>query len=170
MHLKYCSEIPTFCRNYLAMRNTTAEVTGGKSFAVWSQSVSGVSAINPLVAFNDIHGRKRELIFFYFGLNTTRDIKYGCNTLINIAVYKVDCTIHHHHQTVNFRLLTLRIQRRNVMYLCTSLVHRYITSRLFPFRLSRDNFLLLVTMHAQTFRFFYFDQIPHTRQFRLQGV
>jgi hypothetical protein len=30
------------------------------------QSISGVSAINPLVAFNDIHGGKREVLFFYF--------------------------------------------------------------------------------------------------------
>jgi hypothetical protein len=32
------------------------EVTGGKPIAAWSQSISGVSAINPLVAFYDIHG------------------------------------------------------------------------------------------------------------------
>jgi hypothetical protein len=31
----------------------TAEVTGGKPIAVWSQSTSGVSAINTLVAFYD---------------------------------------------------------------------------------------------------------------------
>jgi hypothetical protein len=34
-------------------------VTGVKPIAVWSQSISGVSKINPLVAFYDIHGRKR---------------------------------------------------------------------------------------------------------------
>jgi hypothetical protein len=39
-----------------------------------SQLISGVSAINPLVAFYDIHGRKREVLFFYFVPNTTRDI------------------------------------------------------------------------------------------------
>jgi hypothetical protein len=39
------------------MRNTS-DVTGGKSTAIWSQSISGVSAINPLVAFYDIHGWK----------------------------------------------------------------------------------------------------------------
>jgi hypothetical protein len=32
---------------------------GGHPIAVWSQSISGVSAINPLVAFYDVHGRKR---------------------------------------------------------------------------------------------------------------
>jgi hypothetical protein len=37
------------------------------------QSISGVSAINPLVAFYDIHGGKREVLFFYFGPDTTRD-------------------------------------------------------------------------------------------------
>jgi hypothetical protein len=53
------------------MRNT-ADVTGGKPIAVLLQSISGVSAINPLVAFYDIHGGKREVLFFYFVLDTTR--------------------------------------------------------------------------------------------------
>jgi hypothetical protein len=44
------------------MRNT-ADVTGGKPIAVLLQSISGVSAINPLVAFYDIHGGKREVSF-----------------------------------------------------------------------------------------------------------
>jgi hypothetical protein len=46
------------------MRNT-ADVTGGKPIAVLLQSISGVSAINPLVAFYDIHGGKRGVLFFY---------------------------------------------------------------------------------------------------------
>jgi hypothetical protein len=54
------------------MRNT-ADVTGGKFVAVLLQYVSGVSAINPLVAFYDIHGGKREVLFFYFVPDTTRD-------------------------------------------------------------------------------------------------
>jgi hypothetical protein len=51
-------------QNDLAMRNTV-DVTGGKPIAVSSQSISGVSAINPLVAFYDIHGTKREVLIFY---------------------------------------------------------------------------------------------------------
>jgi hypothetical protein len=51
----------------------TADGTGGKPIAVWSQSISGVSAINPLVAFYDIHGRKREVLF-YSVPDTTRDV------------------------------------------------------------------------------------------------
>jgi hypothetical protein len=43
------------------------------SIAVLLQSISGVSAINPLVAFYDIHGGKREVLFFYFVPDTTRD-------------------------------------------------------------------------------------------------
>jgi hypothetical protein len=54
------------------MRNA-ADVTGGKPIAVLLQSISGVSAINPLVAFYDIHGGKREVLFFYFVPDTTRD-------------------------------------------------------------------------------------------------
>jgi hypothetical protein len=55
------------------MKNT-ADVTGGKPIAVLLQSISGVSAINPLVVFYDIHGGKREVLFFYFVPDTTRDI------------------------------------------------------------------------------------------------
>jgi hypothetical protein len=55
------------------MRNT-ADVTGGKPIAVLLQSISGVSAINLLVALYDIHGGKREVLFFYFVPDTTRDV------------------------------------------------------------------------------------------------
>jgi hypothetical protein len=54
------------------MRNT-ADVIGGKPIAVLLQPISGVSAINPLVAFYDIHGGKREALFFYLVSDTTRD-------------------------------------------------------------------------------------------------
>jgi hypothetical protein len=53
--------------------SNTADVTGGKPITVLLQSISGVSAINPLVAFYDIHGGKREVQFFYFVPDTTRD-------------------------------------------------------------------------------------------------
>jgi hypothetical protein len=39
-----------------------ADVTGGKPIAVLLQSISDVCAINPLDAFYDIHGGKREKI------------------------------------------------------------------------------------------------------------
>jgi hypothetical protein len=61
-------------------------VTGDKPIAALLQSILGVSAINPLVAFYDIHGGKREALFFYFVLDTTRDhlfdwkIYYYCFT------------------------------------------------------------------------------------------
>jgi hypothetical protein len=50
------------------------EVTGGKPIAVLLQSISGVTAINPLVAFYDIHGGKREVLCFYFAPDTTQDM------------------------------------------------------------------------------------------------
>jgi hypothetical protein len=75
MQLIESYETPTFYQNYLAMRNT-ADGTGDKPIAVWSQSISGVSAINPLVAFYDIHEGKREVLFFYFAPDTTRDLLY----------------------------------------------------------------------------------------------
>jgi hypothetical protein len=60
-----------FYQNWLAMRNI-ADVTGGKPIAVLLQPISGVSAINPVVAFYDIQV-KREVLFFYFVSGTTRD-------------------------------------------------------------------------------------------------
>jgi hypothetical protein len=54
------------------MRNT-ADVTGGKPIAILLQSISGGSAVNPLVVCYDIHERKREVPFFYFVPDTTRD-------------------------------------------------------------------------------------------------
>jgi hypothetical protein len=62
------------------MRNT-ADVTGGRHIAALLQSISGVSAMNPLVAFYDIYGRKREVPFFYFVPDTTRD-KYIFFTIL----------------------------------------------------------------------------------------
>jgi hypothetical protein len=47
-------------------RKNTANVTGGKPIAICLQSISGVNAIYHLVAFNDTHGRKREMLFVYF--------------------------------------------------------------------------------------------------------
>jgi hypothetical protein len=46
-----------FHQNYLAVKNTEV-VTSGKPIAVWPQSISDLSAVNPLVAFYDIHKRK----------------------------------------------------------------------------------------------------------------
>jgi hypothetical protein len=57
------------------MRNT-ADVTSGKPFDVLLQPISGESAINSLVAFYDIHGGKRQVLFFYFVPDTTRDYTF----------------------------------------------------------------------------------------------
>jgi hypothetical protein len=46
------------------MKNT-ADVAEGKPIAVLLQSISGVSAINPLVAFDNIHGGKRGAILLF---------------------------------------------------------------------------------------------------------
>jgi hypothetical protein len=47
------------------MKNT-ADVPGGKPIAVLLQSISGVSAINPLVAYYDIHGKKERVAILLF--------------------------------------------------------------------------------------------------------
>jgi hypothetical protein len=72
--LRYPSETPTFYQNYLAMSND-ADVTGGKPIAVWSQ-----------FTFSHLlrHPWKRNVLFFYFIPDTTRDIQ---TSLIGSFVY-----------------------------------------------------------------------------------
>jgi hypothetical protein len=69
--------------------SNTADVTGGKPIAVWSQSTSGVIAINPLVAFYDILGRKREVLYFYFVPDTTLDLIHHTSILLIWVLYKL---------------------------------------------------------------------------------
>jgi hypothetical protein len=78
MRLRCSTEMPTFYQNDLAMRKT-ADVTGGKPIAVSLQAISNGDAVNSLVAFYDIHGRKREVLssvpdtrdYYAFGLLLT---------------------------------------------------------------------------------------------------
>jgi hypothetical protein len=63
------------------MRNT-ADLTSGKPIAVLLQPISGVSAINPLVAFYDITGGKREVVFCYFVPDTTREVTHNCQICV----------------------------------------------------------------------------------------
>jgi hypothetical protein len=65
------------------MKNT-ADETGGKPIGVLLQSISGLNAINPLVAFYDIHGGEREMLFFYFVPDTTRDQNFYTSINKNI--------------------------------------------------------------------------------------
>jgi hypothetical protein len=51
-----------------------ADGTGGKPIADSSQSILGLSAVNPdLLSFYVIHGRKDEVLFFCSVLDTTGD-------------------------------------------------------------------------------------------------
>jgi hypothetical protein len=47
------------------------------------QSILGVSAVNPLVAFYDIHERKGEMLIFCLVPDTTRDL---INNIFNIII------------------------------------------------------------------------------------
>jgi hypothetical protein len=54
---------------------TIADVIDGKpiGFAVWSQSITDVGSVYPLVTFYDIYGRKGEVLFFCSVPDTARD-------------------------------------------------------------------------------------------------
>jgi hypothetical protein len=64
-------------------------MTGGKPISVLLQFTSGVSAINPLVAFYDMHGGKRDLLllplFFFiiafYDVHTTEYVIIICNVI-----------------------------------------------------------------------------------------
>jgi hypothetical protein len=51
--------------------SNTADVIDGKPIAVYLQSISGMSAVNPLEAIYDIAGRKGEMLFHSPGSNLT---------------------------------------------------------------------------------------------------
>jgi hypothetical protein len=75
--------------------SNTADVTGGKPIAFLSQSLLNVNAINPVVTFYDIHGRKREVLLFYFAPDTTRPSKLLIVNMIFIKyVYKSNILVY----------------------------------------------------------------------------
>jgi hypothetical protein len=69
-----------FYQNGLTMRNT-AVVTGSKTIAGRLQSTSGGNAVNSLVAFYDIHGRKTDAILLFCPGHNTR--------LINLNIFYI---------------------------------------------------------------------------------
>jgi hypothetical protein len=79
-------------------------VTGGKPKSVLLQSISGVSVINLLVAFYDIHGGKGEVLFFYFVPDTSREnqISFIHNRYLHTFIELDDPTV---------RALSVRLQK-----------------------------------------------------------
>jgi hypothetical protein len=87
-----------FYQNKLALRNT-ADMTGGKPIAVLSQSISGVSAINPLVAFYEKkEGKERGAILLFCTGHHTRHIYYYIHyaCLINRQINVLNTYTHGH--------------------------------------------------------------------------
>jgi hypothetical protein len=130
------SDIPetlftTFYKNELAMRNTV-DMTGGKPIAVLLQSLSGVSAINPLVAFYDRHKKDDERERCYSFIlsrtphETTRDTfrsRYVPNTL----AYRYSLSDH--------KSIACHIASHGI----TALIHTY-HSRFIPQRVTEEIF------------------------------
>jgi hypothetical protein len=90
-HLRYSSETPTFYQNYLAVSNAI-DRTGGKPIAIWSQSISGVSAINLSrpqlkINLNPFLPIRHHYFVYKFGLNLClSDIRYGRRYKINMWI------------------------------------------------------------------------------------
>jgi hypothetical protein len=83
----------------------TADVTGSKPIAILLQSISGVSTINPLVAFYDIHGGKREVLFFYANILLYLPISYFLSlfTVVVMRYLCTDCARKRLHESLDFR-------------------------------------------------------------------
>jgi hypothetical protein len=83
-------------------------------------SLSQVYAINALVAFYDIHGGKREVLFFYFVPDTTRDEKYK---IFNILIFTISLVLwprggRRERFDFNYCLLKLRLFFEFIHFLC----------------------------------------------------
>jgi hypothetical protein len=81
-----------FYQNYLLTRNT-ANVTGGKYIAVRSHSISGASAVNPLLAFYDIYQRKGEVLFFLSRTPHARSIFLMEKNLMSVRFGETLCRV-----------------------------------------------------------------------------
>jgi hypothetical protein len=146
-HSRLIPEAPTFYENYLAMRNT-ADVSGGSPVTVWSQFISGVCAINPLVAFYDIHERIREVLLFYFVSDTTRDYRQflkhvTCHTVLTVKYFQSS-------PFLISKLLRLKIKCRNLT-ICAAwcgvdCTYQILWNGMLIFRqsLSRQSFLFII--------------------------
>jgi hypothetical protein len=65
-------------------------VIGDKLIAVWSQSISGVSAVNPLFPFYDIHRRKRcrrQRCYSFIWSRITHETRYIISYIIEKNIF-----------------------------------------------------------------------------------
>jgi hypothetical protein len=77
-------------------------MTGGKAIPIRSQFISDMSAVNPLVAFYDIHGRKWEVLAILCSVpNTTRDF---------IFVYKLNKKSSISHYLEYWNIIIIKVQ------------------------------------------------------------
>jgi hypothetical protein len=74
------------------MRNN-ADGTGGKPITAQPQSISGASALYHLVAFYDIHGKKRVVLFFILSRtpHKTRDRRKRILKKIKFPLLQSEC-------------------------------------------------------------------------------
>jgi hypothetical protein len=72
----------------------TADVTGGNPIAALLLSISGVSAINPLVAFYDIHGGKRGVILLFCPGHHTRESSKRHNCQLSTCLLLLTAILH----------------------------------------------------------------------------
>jgi hypothetical protein len=54
----------------------TADMTSRKLINVWSQSILGVTAVNPLVVFYNIHKKKRAAILLFCSRHHTINLYF----------------------------------------------------------------------------------------------
>jgi hypothetical protein len=87
-------------------------LTGGKLITVLLQCISGVNAINRLVAFYDINGGKREVLFFYLVPDTTRDHTYNESSAEKPSLIQTWVTGEYTHYSMMLFLFIIKIEHR----------------------------------------------------------
>jgi hypothetical protein len=122
----------------------TGDVTGGKPIAVLLQSISGVSAINPLVAFYDIQGGKREVLFFYFVPDTTQGTKPHYN---NICIFSIFQNLTEFNTAHNRRISMLGISTDDGTDVMKVRYHIY-HSRFIPEGVAEESHIFLRDTHV----------------------
>jgi hypothetical protein len=68
-----CLQYSLYLSNFGKRGASRSNISGGKPIAIWAQSILGVNAVGPLLAFYGIPRRKWEVLFYSSVSNNTRD-------------------------------------------------------------------------------------------------
>jgi hypothetical protein len=78
--LEHCQAVRQLQHGHGAAQTITRKLHQHQKFLLYHKGANvNLNTINLLVPFYNIHGRKREVLFFYFDPDTTRDLSNFIN-------------------------------------------------------------------------------------------